>query len=83
MCPSRFAWLFLPDINVGGPQHNLFLVSLVLLDVFSNVNSTFIFFVYYVMGSRFRDTLWGLLGKKTKKAADKKSEECRTSATEP
>ena len=68
---ARFVWLFIPDINVGGPQHNLFLVGLWLLDVFSYFNSTFNFFVYYVMGSRFRVTLWGLLGRKANTATSK------------
>ena len=65
--------LFLPEMNVGGPQHNLLLVTLWLLEVFSFLNSAFNFFVYYVMGSRFRVTLWGLLGRKAKKAAYKDS----------
>ena len=64
---GRFVWLFLPDMNLGGRQHNLFLVGLWMLDVFSILNSTFNFFVYYVMGSRFRVTLCGLLGRKSKK----------------
>ena len=64
-------WLFLPDINVGGRQHNLFLVGLWLLEILYYLNSTFNFFVYYVMGSRFRVTLWGLLGRKAKKATTK------------
>ena len=65
---------------VGGRQHNLFLVGLWLLDVFTYINSTFNFFVYYVMGSRFRVTLWGLLGRKAKKATSK--EAATTSGTE-
>ena len=68
---GRFARLFLPDLNVGGPQHNLKVTIMVLLDVFYCLNSTFNFFVYYVMGSRFRVTLWGLLGRKGRKAASK------------
>ena len=64
----RFVWLFEPDVNVGGRQHNLFLVSVWLLDVFAYINSSFNFFVYYVMGSRFRVTLRELLGRKAKKA---------------
>ena len=68
MCYGRFLRLFLPDMELGGPQHNLFLVSIWLLEVFGFLNATFNFFVYYVMGSRFRVTLWGLLGRKAKKA---------------
>ena len=68
---DRFAWLFLPDMRLGGHQHNLFLVCLWLLDISSFLNSSFNFFVYYVMGSRFRVTLWGLLGRRAKKSASK------------
>ena len=55
-------------MTFAGPQHNLNLVSLWLINVFDFLNSTFNFFIYYVMGSRFRATLWGLLGRKAKKA---------------
>ena len=58
-------------MNFGGDQYNLYLVSFWLLDIFAYLNSTFNFFVYYVMGSRFRVTLWGLLGRKVKKATAK------------
>ena len=68
---GRFARIFVPDIHAGGRQHNLRVTIMVLLDVFYCLNSTFNFFVYYVMGSRFRVTLWGLLGRKVRKAASK------------
>ena len=54
-------------MNAGRPQNNLFLTGLWLLEVFSFINSSFNFFVYYAMGSRFRVTLWGLLGTKSRK----------------
>ena len=59
--------LFLPNICVGGCQHNLFLMGLWQLDVYSYISATFSFFLCYVMGSRFRVTLWGLLGRKLRK----------------
>ena len=62
-------------MNVGGRQHNLFLVGMWLLDIFSLFNSAFNFFVYYVMGSRFRVTLWRLLGRKARKAITTKETE--------
>ena len=70
---DRFAWLFLTDMSLGGHQHNLFLVCLWLLDILSLVNSSFNFFIYYVMGSRFRVTLWGLLGRAPKKSMSKET----------
>ena len=68
---DRLALLILPEMKIGGDQHNLFLVVVRLLDVCSYLNSTFNFIVYYVMGSRFRVTLWRLLGRKAKKAKSK------------
>ena len=56
--------LFLPNICVGGCQHNLFLMGLWQLDVYSYISATFSFFLCYVMGSRFRVTLWLLLGRR-------------------
>ena len=70
---DRLVWLFVPDMDIGGGQHNLFLVFIWVLDVSSYINSTFNFFVYYVMGSRFRVTMWELLGRKAKKATTKES----------
>ena len=66
------AMLMFPDMKIGGEQHNLFLVVFELVDVFSYLNSTVNFFVFYAMGSRFRVTLWGLLGRKAKRAKSKK-----------
>ena len=74
------ALIILPEMDIGGDQHNLLLVSLWLLDIFTYLNSTFNFFVYYVMGSRFRVTLWGLLGRKVRKATSKGA--ATTSGTE-
>ena len=82
LCYGRFAWLFLPDISFGGPQHNLLLMGLWLLDIFSYFNSTFNFFVYYAMGSRFRVTLWGLLGRKKKSMSKETAVSSGTQATE-
>ena len=62
----RFAWLFLPELNVGRSQQNLFMVCLWVLDVVSWVNSSFNILVYYTMGSRYRATLWQLLGRRVK-----------------
>ena len=76
----RFVRQFLPAINLGERQHNLFLVGVWQIEVFSWLNSTFNFFVYFVMGSRFRVTLWGLLGRKVTKATLKNT--AMTSRTE-
>ena len=62
----RFLWLLHPDVKVGGRQHNLFVFTTWLHELCTYVNSCFHFFVYYVMGSRFRVTLWELLRRKAK-----------------
>ena len=71
VCYCRFLRLTIPDMELGGPQHNLNLVSLWLINVFDFLNSSFNFFIYYTMGSRFRATLWGLLGRTAKKATSR------------
>ena len=60
----RFVWLFLPEMNTGRRHHNFFLTSLWILEAVSYVNSTFNIFVYYTMGSRYRETFWALVGRK-------------------
>ena len=52
----RFVWLFLPEMTAGGRHHNFFFTSLWLLEVVSYVNSSLNFFVYYAMGSHYRQT---------------------------
>ena len=68
----RFAWLFLPEMNTGRHHHNFFLTSLWILEAVSYVNSTFNIFVYYTMGSRYRETFWALFGRR--KAGQKNKE---------
>ena len=69
----RFAWLFLPEMNTGRRHHNFFLTSLWILEAVSYVNSTFTIFVYYTMGSRYRETFWALFGRKKRDNANKVS----------
>ncbi|KAL8583871.1 hypothetical protein ACOMHN_040340 [Nucella lapillus] len=59
-------WFLFPEMNIGDRYQNFFFVTLWLTQVLSFVNSTFNFFVYYVMGSRYRETLWALFGKNPK-----------------
>ena len=62
----RFVWLFLPEMNTGRRHHNFFLTSLWILGTVSYVNSTFNIFVYYTMGSHYRETFWALVGRKNR-----------------
>ncbi|KAL8597756.1 hypothetical protein ACOMHN_001714 [Nucella lapillus] len=62
----RIVWLFIPELRVGRSQHNLFFMCLWLLDMVSYVNAAFNIVVYYTMGSRYRQTLWGMLSRGSK-----------------
>ena len=59
----RFMWLFLPEMDIGRRNQNLYLTGLWILESFSCMNSSFNIFVYYTMGSRYRETLWALIGR--------------------
>ena len=59
----RFIWLFLPEVDIGRRNQNLYLTGLWILEQFSSMNSSFNIFVYYTMGSRYRETLWALFGR--------------------
>ncbi|XP_076454848.1 uncharacterized protein LOC143289685 [Babylonia areolata] len=62
-CLFRVVWFFLPEFSAGGRHHSLYLSTLWVLEGFCYINYTFNFFVYYVMGSRYRDTFWTLFGR--------------------
>ena len=61
----RVAWLFLPEMNVGRRHQNLFLAGLWFQEPLTYVNWSCNIFVYYAMGSRFREVFWSLFRKKT------------------
>ncbi|XP_076454853.1 uncharacterized protein LOC143289690 [Babylonia areolata] len=62
-CVFRLVFLFLPEMSPGGKQHNFYFATLWTLEGFAFVNSSFNFFIYYTMGSRYRETFWAMLGK--------------------
>ena len=62
----RFAWLFQPEMNPGRRYHNFAMASIWVIDMLTYVNAAFNILVYYTMGSRYRQTFWTLLGRKTK-----------------
>ena len=49
--------LFVPEMNTGRRYQNIFLTILWLMEITSYVNSSFNIFVYYSMGSRYRETM--------------------------
>ena len=69
----RFVCLFLPELNIGRRYHNLFTTSLSVLEALSYVNATFNIFVYYTIGSRYRETFWALLGRQKRDKTERMS----------
>ena len=69
----RFVWLFLPELNIGRRYHNLFTTSLSVLEALSYVNATFNIFVYYTIGSRYRETFWALFGRQKRDKTERMS----------
>ena len=67
----RLAWLFLPEMNLGRRNHNFYATGLWIMEALSCVNSSFNFFVYYTIGSRYRETFRSLLGRNKQEAAKK------------
>ena len=60
----RVAWFAMPDMDVGRRHHNFYMTNQWIEEIFSYVNSAFNIVVYYTMGSRYRDTLWEIFGRK-------------------
>ena len=60
MCPYRLVLLFVPELNTGRRYQNTFLTVLWILEITSYFNSSFNIFVYYSMGSRYRETVKAL-----------------------
>ena len=71
----RFAWFFMPEMDVGCRHHNLYLTGLWIAEPFSLVNSSFNILVYYSMGSRYRETFWSLFRITTQDKAEEKHNE--------
>ena len=65
----HFFWLFLPEMSVGRRNQDFYLVGLWIVDISSSINAAFNIFVYYTMGSRYRETFWALFGRKKRSRA--------------
>ncbi|XP_076454804.1 uncharacterized protein LOC143289642 [Babylonia areolata] len=63
-CLKRIARIFLPHMTTGGRHQNFYLTCLWISEIFLFINSSFNIFVYYLMGSRFRETFWALFRRK-------------------
>ena len=74
----RFACLLLPEVNTGRRNQNIYLSGLWILEAFAYVNSSVNVFVYYAMGSRYRETFWSLFRKKKRDKAQERSTMTKT-----
>ena len=52
--------LVVPELNTGRRYQNTYLTALWLLEINSYINSSFNIFVYYSMGSKYRETMKAL-----------------------
>ena len=57
MCPNRLVLLFVPEMNTGHRLQNTYLTVLWFLEIATYTNSSFNIFVYYNMGSKYRETV--------------------------
>ena len=57
MFVCRFMQLFVPDMNVGHRYQNTVLMLTWILEIASYINSSFNIFIYYSMGSKYRETV--------------------------
>ena len=57
LCPCRLVIPFVPELNTGRRYHNTYLLLAWLIEITSYINSSFNIFIYYSMGSRYRETV--------------------------
>lgn len=60
----RLVSFTVPDLNLGGRYHNLFLTMTSLVVTLNYLYSSLNFFIYYNMGSRFKEIFWSCCYKK-------------------
>ncbi|XP_076464569.1 galanin receptor 2a-like [Babylonia areolata] len=65
---SRFSWLFLPEMNSGRRNHNFYLTTFWVNKILTYINASFNIFVYYAMGSRYRESFLALFTRKSRGA---------------
>ncbi|KAL8589877.1 hypothetical protein ACOMHN_023964 [Nucella lapillus] len=74
-CVTPVIVIFFQYLKSGSRHHNLYLTLLWLLEIPSYINSRFNIFIYYSMGSRYRDTLSSIFCRHRNKACKGKGEE--------
>ena len=60
MFPRRVMQLFVPEMNTGHRYQNTVLMLTWLLEIATYTNSSFNIFIYYIMGSKYRETIKAL-----------------------
>ena len=61
----RVSPVFQPQLNAGGHYANTFFTLLGFAELCSYTSSSVNFFVYYFAGTKYRETLHGLIGRET------------------
>ena len=69
----RLACFVFPEMDIGRRNQNVYISGVWILEICMNVNSSFNIFVYYTMGSRYRETVWALFGRKKKGKTTRRS----------
>ncbi|XP_076464818.1 uncharacterized protein LOC143296673 [Babylonia areolata] len=76
----RISWLFLPAMISTQENLNIFLTCLWIIETFTFINASLNIFVYYAMGSRYRETFWALFGRKSSQKDDQPSQTFTTTS---
>ncbi|KAK7479024.1 hypothetical protein BaRGS_00029785 [Batillaria attramentaria] len=63
-----FVCVFIPEMNAGRKFHNTFLMCTSLIEIMSAINSSVNFFIYYRLGSRYREVFWEMFRREKKSA---------------
>ncbi|XP_070194287.1 succinate receptor 1-like [Littorina saxatilis] len=62
---SRVTQLFVPDVKLGGRKQNIHMLGIGVVYLFNAINASINFFFYYKMGSRFREVLQSMCGRRS------------------
>ena len=78
MCSCRLVLPFVPELNTGRRYQNTFLTAFWLLEINSYINSSFNIFIYYGMGSKYRETVKELFCGRKVSAKNSRKEQTAT-----
>lgn len=72
---------FVPDLSLSGRQYNMYVILINIQQLFTYINCSFNFLIYYNMGSKYRETLRSMLGLSTLKTAHGPADQSMTTAS--